>query len=105
MGWGILGVLGGALLGGGAVWWWLSVRLRRLNDERADLQRTLRERRNEAFRAATGMGGDTNETNADPPDRLRTLQEKNAELRERNETLEQQLAEVKERIRTLRDAE
>ena len=105
MRWVVLGALGGAFLGGGAVWWWLSVRLRRLEDERADLQRTLRERKNKAFRAATGMGGDAEETNAGTPDQLRALQEENAELRERNQTLKTKITEIKEHLRALRDAE
>ena len=99
----VLGLLGGALLGGGAVWWWLSVRLRRVEEERADLQRTLRERQSEAFRSATDPGAASDE--APDSSELDRLREENAALRDRKETLEQQVAEIKERVRALREAD
>jgi hypothetical protein len=102
----VLGVLGGALLGGAGVWWWLSVRLRRLEEERADLQRTLRERENEAFRDAPSADDPPTGTDTETDqERLQALEEENAELRERNETLKAKITEIKEHLRALRDAE
>ena len=97
----LLGVLGGALLGGGGAWWWLSVRLRRVKEERATLQRALRSEKNKAFRSATGMGADSPDDDASELERLR---EETAALRERNETLKTKIAEIKEHLRTLREA-
>ena len=109
----MLGLLGGALLGGAGVWWWLSVRLRRLEEERADLQRTLRERENEAFRDAPSADapprGETADEENDDHTRLRAekeqLEDENAELREQNETLKTKITEIKEHLRALREAE
>ena len=96
--WIVLSGIGGVLIGAGAAWWWLSVRLRRLEEDRADLRHALQEQKRPDDAAPRRASASDDQSDA-----VEQLRDENEALRERNETLQRQITAIKERVEALRE--
>lgn len=97
------GVIGG-LIGGGVAWWIFSERLRGAEEDRADLRRKLRGRKNQEFRKATGTTLSGSSKRDGTPFANTSSSGDLERLREENETLKRRIEKIKKHLQNLRDA-